>query len=323
MPVTLRLLRQLGCHLVAAWLLATSAHAAWPDKPIRIIVPYPPSGPSDIVLRAAIEKMQPALGQPIVLDNKPGAGGNLGAAEAARAAPDGYTWFFATDSIITVGPHVYAKPGFKPADLVPVTVASSFSQILVCNPTVGVKTLAELIKAAKPGTLSYASGGAGVPGHLAMELLLATAGVSMQHIPYKGPAPAAQDVIGGQVPCGFLAGPTVLPHIKSGRLIALAVSGAQRSPVLPEVPTVAEAGYPGYDASFLLVMFAPRGTPEPIIAAFHKAFVDALRQADVAARLLATDQTVVAGTPGEAAAQLTVVSRKWGEVARRIHLSLD
>lgn len=311
--------------IVSLTLLACGiAHAAWPDKPIRVIVPYPPGGPSDIVLRLAMEKMQVALKQPFVLENKPGAGGNLGAAEAARAAPDGYTWFFATDTVVTVNPHVYKKLPFKVDDLLPVSVASSFSQTLVCNPAAGVKTVAELVKAAKGGPrLAYASGGAGVPGHLAMELLLSTAGIEMDHIPYKGPALAAQDVIGGQVPCGFLAGPTVLPHIKSGRLVALAVSGAKRSPVLPEVPTVAEAGYPGFDATFLLAVFAPRGTPEPIVKAFHQAFVDALRQPDMAMKLQATDQSIVADTPAEAAAQLAAISKKWGEVARRINLSLD
>lgn len=311
--------------IVSLTLLACGiVHAAWPDKPIRVIVPYPPGGPSDIVLRLAMEKMQVTLKQPFVLENKPGAGGNLGAAEAARAAPDGYTWFFATDTLVTVNPHVYKKLPFKVDDLVPVSVASSFSQTLVCNPAAGVKSVAELVKAAKGGTrLAYASGGAGVPGHLAMELLLSTAGIEMDHIPYKGPALAAQDVIGGQVPCGFLAGPTVLPHIKSGRLVALAVSGAKRSPVLPDVPTVAEAGYPGFDATFLLAVFAPRGTPEPIVQAFHQAFVEALRQPDMATKLLATDQSIVAGTPAEAAAQLAAISKKWGEVARRINLSLD
>ena len=311
--------------IVSLTLLACGvAHAAWPDRPIRVIVPYPPGGPSDIVLRLAMEKMQVTLKQPFVLENKPGAGGNLGAAEAARAAPDGYTWFFATDTVVTVNPHVYKKLPFKVDDLVPVSVASSFSQTLVCNPAAGVKSVAELVKAAKGSPrLAYASGGAGVPGHLAMELLLTTAGIEMDHIPYKGPALAAQDVIGGQVPCGFLAGPTVLPHIKSGRLVALAVSGAKRSPVLPEVPTVAEAGYPGFDATFLLAVFAPRGTPEPIVAAFHQAFVDALRQPDMATKLQATDQSIVANTPAEAAAQLAAISKKWGEVAKRINLSLD
>ena len=309
--------------LLAGALFGAPAQAAWPERPIHIIVPYPPGGPSDIVLRTAIEKMQPVLRQPIVLENKPGAGGNLGAAEAARAAPDGYTWFFATDNVVTINPHVYARLPFKVDDLVPVSVASGFSQTLVCHPSLGVATLADFVKAAKAGKLSYASGGAGVPGHLAMELLLASAGIEMQHIPYKGPAPAAQDVIGGQVPCGFLAGPTAAPHVKSGRMVALAVSGTKRSPVLPEVPTVAEAGYPSYDASFLLVLFAPRGTPPDVVTAMHKAFTDALRQSDVAARLQATDQVVVAGTPAEAAAQLAATSRKWGEVAKRIGLGLD
>jgi tripartite-type tricarboxylate transporter receptor subunit TctC len=307
---------------LAALVACTAAHA-WPDKPIRIVVPYPPGGPSDIVLRSVIEKMQPVLKQAIVLDNKPGAGGNLGAAEVARAAPDGYTWIFATDNVVTINPHVYAKLPFKVDDLVPVTVTSSFSQTLVCNPALGAKTLADFVQAAKAQKLAYASGGAGVPGHLAMELLLAAAGLEMQHIPYKGPAPAAQDVIGGQVPCGFLAGPTVAPHVRSGRLVALAVSGSRRSPILPEVPTVAESGYPGYDASFLLALFAPRGTPEPVVAAMHQAMVDALRQPDVVARLQGTDQSVVAGTPAEAAAQLAAISRKWREVARRIGLSLE
>ncbi len=311
--------------IVSLALLACGlAQAAWPDKPIRVIVPYPPGGPSDIVLRLAMEKMQVSLKQPFVLENKPGAGGNIGATEAARAAPDGYTWFFATDTVVTVNPHVYKKLAFKVDDLVPVSVASSFSQTLVCHPAAGVKSLADLTKAAKGGTrFSYASGGAGVPGHLAMELLLSTAGIEMEHIPYKGPAAAAQDVIGGQVPCGFLAGPTVLPHIKSGRLVALAVSGAKRSAVLPEVPTVAESGYPGYDATFLLALFAPSGTPEPIVKAFSQAFVDALRQPDMAAKLLVTDQSIVASTPAEAAAQLAEISEKWGAVAKRINLSLD
>lgn len=304
-------------------LLAAAAHAAWPDKPIRVIVPYPPGGPSDIVLRTAIEKMQPVLKQPIVLENKPGAAGALGAAEAARAAPDGYTWFFATDNIVTINPHVYSKLSYKPDDLVPVSVTSSFSQTLVCNAALGAKTLADFVKAAKANKLSYASGGAGAPGHLAMELLMASAGLEMQHIPYKGPAPAMQDVIGGQVPCGFLAGPTVAPHVKSGRLVALAVSGKNRSPVLPEVPTVAEAGYPAYDASFLLALFAPRGTPADVISAMHKALVDALRQPDVVAKLQATDQSVLGNTPAEAAAQLQGISRKWSEVAKRIGLALD
>ncbi len=299
------------------------AQAGWPDRPLRVVLPFPPGGPSDMVIRLAAEKMQATLKQTIVIDNKPGAGGNLGAAEVARAAPDGYTWLWGTDTLVTVNPHVYKSLGFKVDDLMPVTVGTSFNQTLVCNPAVGVKTLAELIAKAKATKMSYASGGNGVPGHLSMELLQHMAGIEMTHVPYKGPAPATQDVIGGQVPCGLLAGPTVLPHVRAGKLVALAVSGATRSPTLPDVPTMAEAGVKDYRADFTLVMFAPKGTPDAVLTKFRQAFVDALTSADVVDKLKAGDQTVVGSTPAETARVLAADSQKWGEVARRIKLGLD
>lgn len=299
------------------------AQTAWPDRPVRIIVPLPPGGPSDIVLRAAIDKMQPALKQPLVIDNKPGAAGNLGAADAARAAPDGQTWLWATDTLLTVNPHVYSRLGFKPEDLVPVMRASTFSQALVCNPALGLKTVADLVALAKGKPLSYASGGAGSPGHLSTELFKSVAGIDMTHVPYKGPAPAVQDVIGGQVHCGFLAGPTVLAHVKAGRLTALAVSGAARSALLPDVPTVAESGYPGFDASFSLVLFAPKGVPTPVMEAMSKALGAALRQADVVERLRQSDQAVVASSPPDAASRLAADSKTWGAVVKRLGLQPD
>jgi tripartite-type tricarboxylate transporter receptor subunit TctC len=308
---------------LAAMATMSQAQGTWPDKPVRLIVPLPPGGPSDIVLRSATEKMQPVLKQPLVIENKPGAAGNLGAAEAARAAPDGYTWLWTTDTLITVNPHVYAKLGFKPEDLQPVMRASAFSQTLVCNPALGVKTVAELVKKAKEKPLSYASGGAGSPGHLSTELFKVTAGIEMTHVPYKGPAPAMQDVIGGQVECGFLAGPTVLPMVRAGRLVALAVSGAKRSPLLPDVPTVAESGYPGFDASFSLVLFAPKGTPRPVVDAMHAALAAALKTPDVVERLRQSDQEVVAASPADTAARLAADSKTWGTVARRIGLQSD
>jgi tripartite-type tricarboxylate transporter receptor subunit TctC len=299
------------------------AQTAWPDKPVRIIVPLPPGGPSDIVLRGAIEKMQATHGQPVVIDNKPGAAGNLGAAEAARAAPDGYTWLWSTDTLLTVNPHVYPKLSFKPEDLRPVMRASAFSQTLVCNPGVGARTLADLVARAGQKPMSYASGGAGSPGHLTTELFKSVAGVRMEHVPYKGPAPAMQDVIGGQVDCGFLAGPTVLPFVRQGRLVALAVSGARRSLLLPEVPTVAESGYPGFDATFSLVLFAPRGTPPPVVGAMHAALSAALKQPDMVERLRQTDQEVIAATPEASAVRLKADAGTWGAVARRIGLQLE
>ncbi len=312
-------------------LLATAALAgslganaqAWPDKAVKFIVPLPPGGPSDIVLRSALEKMQGPLKQPLVLENKPGAAGNLGAGEAARAAADGYTWLFTTDTLFTVNPHVYDKLTFKTTDLQPVMRASAFSQTLVCNPGVGVKTVAELVRRAKEKQLSYASGGAGSPGHLTTEQFKTAAGIQMLHIPYKGPAPAMQDVIGGQVDCGFLAGPTVLPHVRAGKLVALAVSGSKRSSLLPEVPTVAETGFPGFDASFSLVLFAPKGTPAPVVQAMHTAMSAALRSPDVVEKLRQSDQEVVAASPADTVTRLTNDSNKWGEVARRINLRLE
>ena len=319
----LALLALLAMSALAAVAGLAQAQTPWPVKPIRIVLPFPPGGPSDIVLRLAAEKMQSTLKQAIVIDNKPGAGGNLGTAEVSRAAPDGYTWLFAPDSVVTVNPHVYKNTGFKVEQLAPVTIATQFGQILVCNPALGVKTLAELKAKAKTEKLSYASGGAGVPGHLSMELLLAQAGFEMNHIPYKGPAPATQDLLGNQVPCGLLAGPTVLPFVRSGKLVALAVSGSKRSPAVPEVPTIAEAGVAGYQADFALVMFAPKGTAATVIEQMRQAFVDALKTSDVSDKLRANDQVVVGSTPQQAADVLAADSKKWGEVARQIHLGLD
>jgi len=305
-------------------LLSLSASAQnWPDKPMRVVVPLPPGGPSDIVLRGAAPKVQQLLGHPLVVDNKPGANGNIGTFEAARAAGDGYTWLWTTDTTLTVNPHVYEKMAFKASDLQPVIRASSFSQTLVCSPKAGLKTMADLVKKAKTTPLTYASGGAGSPGHLTTELFSAAANVQMTHVPYKGPAPAVQDMLGGQVDCGFLAGPTVLPHVRAGRLVALAVSGAKRSPILPEVPTVAESGYPGFDASFSLVLFAPKSTPAPIVQKMHDALATALKAPEMIDKLAQSDQTVVADTPAEAAARLAQDTQRWGEVARRIHLRLE
>jgi tripartite-type tricarboxylate transporter receptor subunit TctC len=310
-----------ACVLPAA--AQTGGPAAWPEKPIRVVLPFPPGGPSDIVMRQAAEKMQAALKQPIVVDNKPGAGGNLGSADVARAAPDGYTWLFGPDSLVTVNPHVYKAMPFKADDLVPVTIATQFNQTLVCNPAVGVKSVAELVAKAKAERMSYASGGAGVPGHLSMELLQSMAGFQMTHVPYKGPAPATQDVLGNQVSCGLLAGPTVLPHVRAGKLVALAVSGSRRSPTLPDVPTMAEAGVAGYRADFTLAMWAPKGVPEPILVRFRQAFVDALSAPDLVDKLKAGDQVVVGSSAAEAAATLSADSRKWSAVAKRIQLGLD
>jgi tripartite-type tricarboxylate transporter receptor subunit TctC len=316
---------RLLCAAALALSVGPSLHAqgTWPDRPVRIVVPLPPGGPSDIVLRGAVERMQRTLKQPVIVDNKPGAAGNLGAAEVARAAPDGQTWLWTTDTLLTVNPHVYPKLGFRPEDLVPVMRASAFSQTLVCNPGLGLKSVADLVRLAKTKPLSYASGGAGSPGHLTTELFKSAAAIDMTHVPYKGPAPAVQDVMGGQVDCGFLAGPTVLAQVRAGKLVALVVSGAKRSPLLPEVPTVAEAGYPGFDATFSLVLFAPKGMPKAIVDVMFKALDEALKHPDLIERLRLSDQAVVAESPEASAARLAADSRAWSAVAKRIGLQAD
>jgi tripartite-type tricarboxylate transporter receptor subunit TctC len=290
---------------------------------MRVIVPLPPGGPSDIVLRGAAPLIQQTLKQPIVIDNKPGANGNIGTAEAARASGDGYTWLWTTDTTLTVNPHVYEKMQFKAGDLQPVIRATVFSQTLVCNPQIGLKTVADLIKRAKETSISYASGGAGSPGHLTTELFSAAAGIQLNHIPYRGPAPAVQDMLGGQVQCGFLAGPTVLPHIRSGKLTALAVSGAKRSPLLPEVPTVAESGFANFDASFSLVLFAPKSMPAVQVQKMYETMAAALKHPDMLEKLTMSDQSIAADNPTETAARLTRDAQRWGEVARRINLRLE
>jgi tripartite-type tricarboxylate transporter receptor subunit TctC len=285
----------------------------------------PPGGPSDIISRALAEPFRAKFGQAIVIENRTGAGGNIGAEAVAKSAPDGLTLLVTTDTVVTVNPHVYKNMGFDAArDLVPVALLAGFSQTLVCNPSVPARTTAELVALAKKQSLNYASGGAGVPGHLSMELFLAAAGVDMHHIPYKGPVPATQDVIAGQVHCGFLATPTVLPQIKAGRLTAFAISSSRRSPLAPQVPTMSEAGYKDYDATFYLVLMAPRGTPDDVVRSLNAFTSEALKSGDLQERVLApVDLTSVGVSQADAAATLRSISVKWEKVIRRIGLSLD
>lgn len=310
--------------VLAGAMLPAHADDAWPKaRPIRIVVPLPPGGPSDIVLRPMAAAMQKTLGQAVIIDNRPGANGNIGAAEVARAAPDGYTWLWTTDTSLTINPHIYRNVGFKPDALVPLDYAARFSQTLVCHPSLGFKTLSDMIGYARSHSLDYASGGAGSPGHMVMEMLAARAGVKMNHVPYKGPAPAMQDLMGGQVQCGFLAGPTVLPQIKSGKLIALAVSGTERSPLTPDVPTVAEAGYPGFDGTFWLVLMGPRGVPADIQQRFLAALEEAIHAPGQQERVSIAGIQMTGSTPAEAQRRTEALSAQWGKVARDIHLQVE
>ncbi|GAP36177.1 Bug family tripartite tricarboxylate transporter substrate binding protein [Piscinibacter sakaiensis] len=314
--------RWLAGLALAATTLAAAADG-WPTRPVRLLVAFPAGAPGDIIARLVQPQLQQALGQPVIVDNKPGAGGNLGAQEVARAT-DGHTFLVGPDTMVTINPHLYRKLAFKPAeDLRPVSYLARFNQLLVCHPSTGFRTLDDFLAGARKGRLSYASGGAGVPGHMAMEMLVAATGVSLTHVPYRGPGPAAQDVIGNSVPCGFLATPVVGPHVRDGRLVDLAVSGSRRTASLPQVPTIAESGIAGFDASFYETLWAPAATPPAVIARLQAEFAKALAAPETRARLAAVDLEAVATTPAEAARQAQLDSDKWGAVQRRVQLQLD
>ena len=319
----MKMMKTLTVLLVAAT-MACGAHAQnWPTKPVRLVVSFPAGAPGDTIARLIQPQLLQALGQPVIVDNKPGAGGNIGAQEVARST-DGHTFLVGPDTMLTINPHLYKKLSFKPTeDLVPLMYLASFNQMLVCHPSTGLKNLADLMARAQTQKMDYASGGPGVPGHMAMELLLSSANLKMNHVPYRGPAPATQDVLAGQLPCGFLAAPVVGPHVKDGKLVAMAVSGARRSPASPNVPTVAEAGVRGFDATFFEILAAPKGTPPEVMARLHKAVANALQQADVRNKLLANDLDPVVNTPAEAAARVKSDSEKWGRVVSQIGLQLD
>ena len=313
-----------ACVVLALGLAQHSIAQTYPNKSIRIVVPFPPGSPEDFITRVMSERLQAGLKQPLVIENKPGAGGNIGAEIVAKATPDGYTVLVSIDTVVTINPHIYKKLAFKPeSDLVPVVYLANTAQTLVCNPAVPVKSMAEFIAHARATPLNYASGGQGVPGHMAMELFLAATGLKMTHIPYKGPGPAMQDVMAGQVPCGFLATPVVVPQVKSGKLIGVAVSQTKRSPIAPELPTVAEAGVAGYDAGFGLLLQVPRGTPEPVMRVLAEEVARVLAHPEVRERMLASDLEYVPGTPADAAARVQRDSAKWKQVVDRIKLQVD
>jgi tripartite-type tricarboxylate transporter receptor subunit TctC len=300
------------------------AQTAWPSKPVRLVVTFPPGGVTDVLARTLADKLSTSLKESFIVDPKGGAGGNIGADVVAKAKPDGYTFGIATDNLFTINSLLYRKMSFNPAtDLVPVATLVSFSQLLTCNPALKIKTLDGLFQLAKKKNLTYASGGAGVPGHLAMELLLSKADVSMTHVPYKGAVPAATDILGNQVDCGFLPGPTVIPFVATEKLVALAVSSEKRSPLAPTVPTVAEAGIPGFDASFNLILFAPAGTPQAIISKMSDEIAGILAQPDVIERLKSVDLTPVGAGPAQTNKILATSGSIWISVVKRLDLRLD
>jgi len=280
---------------------------AWPAKPLRLMVPFPPGGSTDIVARIVGQKLGERLGQSIVIENRGGAGGTLGTAQVAKAAPDGYTLTVASTSTHVVAPSVYQKLDYDPVkDFAPISLMAVSPYLLVVHPAVPAKSVKELVELARkqPGKMNYASAGVGPTTHLAMEMLKSASNTYMLHIPYSGNGPAGTAVISGQVEILFGSMPAVLPHAKGGRVRALAVGTLARSPSMPEIPTIAESGYPGFDASLWLGIMAPAGTPQPVIDRLHKEIVAVVSAADTREALSKAGAEPVTSSPAELAAMV-------------------
>jgi tripartite-type tricarboxylate transporter receptor subunit TctC len=298
---------------------------AWPAKPIRIVVPFPPGGIVDTLARQLQPRLQQALGQTLIIDNKSGAGGSLGAADVARAPADGYTLLMVFDAYATY-PLVYPKLTFDiHRDLVPVTQIASNPLILVVNPALPAKDLRELVALArsKPGRLNYASVGAGSSNHLTAEYFKSVSGTFVTHIPYRGGGPAQQDLMGGQVDMMFLSAVLAQPFVKAGKMRGLAQTGSQRVQAYADMPTVAESGYPGFDVSSWVGMLAPAGTPPAVVERLNAELRKIVRSPEFDAQLTAQGLRGIASSPAEFAATLKAEQAKWTRLVTERKLSLE
>jgi tripartite-type tricarboxylate transporter receptor subunit TctC len=308
--------RQLIVGLCLA--VCSTAASAYPDRPIRIVLGFPAGGGADVVLRTVTPGLAEELGQPVIVDNRPGAGGNLGMDIVAKAAPDGYTLLMAAPGLAT-NASLYENLPFDPAkDFTAIGMVSSVPNVLVVNPSLPFKTVAQLIAYAKshPGELNYASSGIGTSLHLAGALFERDAGIQLTHVPYRGGPAAINDLIGGQVQMMFTVVPLAGPQIKSGKLLALAVTGETRSPTLPDVPTMIEAGLTGYTATTWNGLVAPAGTPAPIIKQINAALQKVLDRPDVQKTFAGMGQDVVKDTPEQFDAMLKDETQKWERVIK-------
>jgi tripartite-type tricarboxylate transporter receptor subunit TctC len=290
----------------------------YPDRPLRFIVPFAPGGGNDILARAVGAKLTEAWGQQVVIDNRGGAGGNIAGELAARSVPDGYTLFM-LNSANLIAPSLYRKLAYDPSrDFAPVTLIASSAFVIVLHPDVPVRSVNELIALAKakPGTLTFASGGNGAATHLAAEQLAQVAGIKLVHVPYKGAGPAFVDLLAGQVTMYFSSLPPAVPHVKAGRVRALAVTSARRARALPDLPTVMEAGVPDYEATVTYGMVTTAKTPAAIIGKLHAQTVRVLNLPDVRERLAGQGADLVAGTPAEYRRDIELELARWARVVK-------
>jgi tripartite-type tricarboxylate transporter receptor subunit TctC len=315
-----------ACTAALAVAAFTSAQAqGWPDRPIKLVVSFAPGGVHDTLARVLQPRLTEALGQPIVIENRPGAGGNIAAEAVAKSAPDGYTFLVASEAIAT-NKYLYGKLAYDPyKDLAPVAKLADYPMALIANPAVPARDVKELIALAraKPGSLSYGSAGIGASGHLAGELLNSAEGIQIVHVPYKGGAPALADLVAGRIQVMFLSVSLSAPQVKQGRIKALAVTGAVRSDKLPGVPTAAEQGFPGVQALLFSSLLAPAATPEPVIRRMNAETVKALRTPDVEKRLDELGAVPAPSSPEEFAAILKRDGEVWGKLIREKNIRAD
>jgi tripartite-type tricarboxylate transporter receptor subunit TctC len=317
------------CRILGAAALCVAGAAAaqtWPSKPVRMIVPFPPGGAVDILGRAVAQKLGDSLGQGIVIDNRAGAGGAVGSEAAAKSPPDGYTLLMGSTSTISIIPALVSKPTYDPSrDFVPVSQVAFVPHIVVASTSLAASNLREFIAYAKanPGRLNYASAGNGTPHHIAGEMFKQLAGVDLVHVPYKGTAPAVNDLLAGQVSFMSVEILAALPHVRAGKLRALGVASGTRAEVAPEVPTVAEAGLPGFEVTAWYGVLAPAGTPAPILQRVASEIAKAVAQPDFRERLAGMGGSPVGSGPEEFARFLRTENARWADAVRASGAKLD
>lgn len=304
-----------------------AAHAqAWPSRPLKIVVPFAPGGSTDIFARLVGERLATSLGQPVVIENRPGAGGNIGAESVAKAPPDGYTLLMATTGVMAINNAMYKNPGYDAEkDLKPVVYIASITNVLIVPADSPLKSVGDVIAAAKaaPGKLSFASSGAGASTHMSAELFRLMTGTNLLHIPYKGSGQAMPDVISGRVSMMFENMPGAVGHIKGGKVKVLAVTGLQRTPALPDVKTVAESGVPGYESLSWSGIAAPAATPPEIVARLNREINAILAQPDMRQKLSEQGAEAVGGTPEAFAEHIARERQKWARVVREAAITVN
>ncbi len=311
---------------VALLLPALALAQSFPSKPLRMVVPFTPAGAVDIATRATANEMQKVLGQPVAVENKPGAGGNLGVLDVARSTPDGYSIVMSTSGIQAINPYLYAKmPLDVNKDLAPVAPIVALNNVLVVHPSVPARSVKEIIALARkePGKLTYASSGNGTSIHMSGAMFTYLTKTDIVHIPYKGSAPAVTDLLAGQTNMMFDNIPSSLPHIKAGKLIALATTGAKRDPALPDVPTMQEAGVAGYESGVWFGLMVPAATPKDVIAKLNHAAVEATKSPEFIKRMHDLGYNIIPGSPDDMGKMIQEELKRWGPIVKASGAKVD